>query len=104
LDDGYWPCFTTVKSRSTQAQWESVGEGFVKELDFGRVWLRLNEADEGEKDDIIGEWKSDTKAFLQSSLVRTSWFVDVTVELIAVYFRTDLKSSLFVVKMKEPPL
>jgi hypothetical protein len=75
LDDGYWPCFTTVKARSTHAQWEHVGEGFVKELDFGRVWLRLNEAHEGEKDDIIAEWKGDAKAFLQSSLVCIVVFV-----------------------------
>jgi Ca2+-dependent lipid-binding protein len=70
LDDGYWPCFTTIKSRSNNAQWETVGEGFIKELDFGRVWLRLNEADEGEKDSVIAEWKGDAKAFLHSTLVR----------------------------------
>ncbi|KAJ7169501.1 C2 domain-containing protein [Mycena filopes] len=68
LDDGYWPCFSTVKARSNNAQWESVGEGFIKELDFGRVWLRLNEAEEGEKDDIIAEWKGDSKAFLKATL------------------------------------
>ncbi|KII93708.1 hypothetical protein PLICRDRAFT_131763 [Plicaturopsis crispa FD-325 SS-3] len=68
LDDGYWPAFSTVKARSTQARWEHVGEGFVKELDFGRVWLRLNESDEGEKDDIIAEWKGDAKAFLENTL------------------------------------
>jgi Ca2+-dependent lipid-binding protein len=69
LDDGYWPAFSTNKSRSHKANWQHVGEGFVKELDFSQVWLRLNEADEGEKDDIIGQWKGDTKAFLQSCLV-----------------------------------
>ncbi|KAJ6501679.1 C2 domain-containing protein [Mycena vitilis] len=68
LDDGYWPCFSTVKARSNNAQWETVGEGFVKELDFGRVWLRLNAADEGEKDDVIAEYKGDSKAFLKSTL------------------------------------
>ncbi|KAJ7124724.1 C2 domain-containing protein [Mycena crocata] len=68
LDNGYWPSFSTVKARSNSAQWETVGEGFIKELDFGRVWLRLNEAEEGYKDDIIAEWKGDAKAFLQSTL------------------------------------
>lgn len=72
VDDGYWPCFSTVRARSTQAQWGYVGEGFMKEVDFGRVWLRLNESDENEKDDIIGEWKTDAKAFLQACMVRTS--------------------------------
>jgi hypothetical protein len=70
LDDGYWPCLSTLKSRSPHAVWEYVGEGFIKEVDFSRVWLRLNEADEGEKDDVIGEWKGDAKSFLKSTLVR----------------------------------
>ncbi|RDB28789.1 Uncharacterized protein PYUK71.03c [Hypsizygus marmoreus] len=74
LDDGYWPCFTTVKARSTHAQWEYIGEGFIKEVDFSRVWLRLNEADEGEKDDVIAEWKGDAKPFLQSTLTGPQTF------------------------------
>ncbi|KAJ7693677.1 C2 domain-containing protein [Mycena rosella] len=74
LDDGYWPCFSTVRARSSNAEWETVGEGFVKELDFGRVWLRLNEAEEGDKDDIIAEWKGDAKAFLQSTLTGPQQF------------------------------
>jgi Ca2+-dependent lipid-binding protein len=45
-----------------------IGEGFVKELDFGRIWLRLNDNDEGEKDDIIAEWKGDVKDFLSRTL------------------------------------
>lgn len=70
LDDGYWPAFGTVKARSTHAQWQHVGEGFIKELDFGRVWLRLNENAEGDKDDIIAEWKGGAKSFLEATLVR----------------------------------
>jgi len=68
LDDGYWPAFTTTMARSTTASWDYIGEGFIKELDFGRVWLRLNEASEGDKDDIIGEWKEDAKKFLMEAL------------------------------------
>ncbi|KAH7918365.1 tricalbin, partial [Leucogyrophana mollusca] len=74
LDDGYWPAFSTAKARSTHAQWQHVGEGFIKELDFGRVWLRLNENNEGEKDDIIAEWKGDAKPFLEATLDRRSTF------------------------------
>lgn len=70
LDDAYWPAFSTIRPRSTHAQWEYIGEGVVKELDFSRVWLRLNEADEGEKDDVVAEWKGDAKAFLQQTMVR----------------------------------
>ena len=70
LDDAYWPAFSTIRARSTNAQWEYIGEGVVKELDFSRVWLRLNDAEEGDKDDVIAEWKGDTKAFLDKTLVR----------------------------------
>ncbi|KAI1797561.1 tricalbin [Ganoderma leucocontextum] len=68
LDEGYWPAFSTARARSQNATWEHIGEGVVKELDFSRVWLRLNEADEGDKDDVIAEWKGDSKAFLQQTL------------------------------------
>ncbi|KAG8919579.1 hypothetical protein FRC01_001220, partial [Tulasnella sp. 417] len=69
LDDSYWPSFATERARSSaHAKWDAIGEGFVKELDFGRVWLRLNENDEGEKEDILGDFKCDTKAFLELSL------------------------------------
>ncbi|KAI0344135.1 tricalbin [Trametopsis cervina] len=68
LDDAYWPAFSTVRARSTHMQWEYIGEGFIKEMDFGRVWLRLNEADEGDKDDIVAEYKGDAKGFLEQAL------------------------------------
>ena len=70
LDDAYWPAFSTVRPRSTNAHWEYIGEGVIKELDFSRVWLRLNEADEGDKDDIIAQWRGDAKDFLEKTLVR----------------------------------
>lgn len=69
LDDGYWPVFSTVRARSAHAQWDHVGEGFIKELDFGRVWLRLNTNDEGEKDDIVAEFKGDARTFLEQAMV-----------------------------------
>ncbi|KAF9243825.1 C2 domain-containing protein [Melanogaster broomeanus] len=74
LDDGYWPAFSTLKARSKHAQWQHVGEGFIKELDFGRVWLRLNENADDESDDIIAEWKGDAKHFLEATLDRRSSF------------------------------
>ncbi|KAH6917432.1 transmembrane protein [Coprinopsis sp. MPI-PUGE-AT-0042] len=68
VDDGYWPCFSTERARSHNAQWDFVGEGFMKESDFGQVWLRLNEADEGDKDAIVCEWKGPAKDFLKDTL------------------------------------
>ncbi|KAH7883879.1 C2 domain-containing protein [Phlebopus sp. FC_14] len=98
LDDGYWPAFSTPKSRSTHAQWQHVGEGFIKELDFGRVWLRLNENSEGDRDDIIAEWKGDAKPFLEATLDRRSSFALMdeegrtsTVELEARYVPVPVK-------------
>lgn len=79
LDDAYWPAFSTIRPRSTTAHWQYIGEGFIKELDFGRVWLRLNQADEGDKDEIIAEWKGDAKPFLQQTLVRPRVPSDTTV-------------------------
>ncbi|KAG2023600.1 transmembrane protein [Coprinopsis cinerea AmutBmut pab1-1] len=75
LDDGYWPCFSTEKARSHQVKWDTVGEGFMKELDFGQVWLRLNEADEGDKDDVVSEWKGDAKEFLKATLAAPQSYV-----------------------------
>lgn len=74
LDEAYWPAFSTLKSRGRKAQWAHVGEGFLKELDFGRVWLRLNESGDFDKDDVIAEWKGDAKAFLEATLDRRSSF------------------------------
>lgn len=69
-DDGYWPCFTTPKARSTTAEWDYVGEGFLKEIDFAQVWLRLDQAEDEDKDDIAAEFREDAKQFLRSALVR----------------------------------
>ena len=78
LDDGYWPVVSTTKSRSTHARFDQVGEGFVKELDFGQVWLKLNENDDSEKEAIVAECRMDVKDFLEQTLVcigtRNNWF------------------------------
>ena len=69
LDEGYWPAVATNKSRSTHARFDLVGEGFIKDLDFSQVWLRLNENDDSEKEDIVAECKMDAKPFLEQTLV-----------------------------------
>jgi Ca2+-dependent lipid-binding protein len=69
MDDGYWPVFGTPKARSMDAKWDMVGEGFIKELDFGRVWLRLNENDDEEKEVTLAEYKGEAKEFLDRALV-----------------------------------
>ena len=99
LDDGYWPVFSTVRARGSHAQWDHVGEGFIKELDFGRVWLRLNKNDEGEKDDIVSEFKGDAKTFLEQAMSGPTKFTladederrTSVVEIEARYVPVDIK-------------
>ncbi|GBE78423.1 Uncharacterized protein SCP_0113110 [Sparassis crispa] len=74
LDDAYWPAFSTVRAHAHNVHWEYIGEGVIKELDFGRVWLRLNEADEGDKDDVYAEYKGEAKTFLKQTLDCPSTF------------------------------
>lgn len=69
MDDGYWPILTTPKSRSVHAQFDMTGEGFIKELDFSQIYIRLNESDDIDKEAVIAEFKSDAKSFLDEALV-----------------------------------
>nr|ODN82408.1 transmembrane protein [Cryptococcus depauperatus CBS 7841] len=68
IDDGYWPAFTSGKARSTHPTWDQVGEGFIRELDFSRTWLRINAADENSKEDVVAEFKCETKDFLEQCI------------------------------------
>ncbi|KZO90442.1 hypothetical protein CALVIDRAFT_542695 [Calocera viscosa TUFC12733] len=74
LDEGYWPVFGTVQARSVHAKWDQVGEGFIKELDFSQVWLRLNEHEEGEKEELVAELRMDSKKFLEMTLDKSATF------------------------------
>ncbi len=90
LDDSYWPAFVTERAKSTTAKWDAVGEGFVKEMEFGRVWLRLNENDDGDKESLVGDFKCDTKVFLEKCWVR--WTINVWLCL-TCRIRTRKRSS-----------
>lgn len=93
MDDAYWPAFTTVRARSTNAQWETVGEGFIKEIDFGRVWLRLDQASDDDKDDIIAEWKGDAKEFLDGTLVCIFMYANRLIADTQLFNRTGRRHS-----------
>ncbi|EAU89251.1 transmembrane protein [Coprinopsis cinerea okayama7 len=67
LDDFEWPCVSTPKSRSKSARWEFVGEGFIKEIDFGQVHLYLDAADEEGEDKVVSEWNGPVKDFLRDT-------------------------------------
>ena len=66
MDDGYWPSFTSTKARSTSATWDQIGEGFVRELEFSKIWLRVNADPDGEEP--VAEFRCDTKDFLEQCL------------------------------------
>ncbi|WWD07266.1 hypothetical protein V865_005363 [Kwoniella europaea PYCC6329] len=68
FDDGYWPSFTSGKARSNHPTWDQVGEGFIRELDFSRTWLRINAADENDDEDIVAEYKCDTHELLEQCI------------------------------------
>ncbi|ORY31245.1 C2 domain-containing protein [Naematelia encephala] len=68
FDDGYWPSFTSTRARTNHPTWDQIGEGFVRELDYGRIWLRLNAADENSKEEIIAEFRADTRDFVRDCL------------------------------------
>lgn len=45
FDDGYWPAFSTERSRSTHNTWDEIGEALIRELDFSRIILKLNDSE-----------------------------------------------------------
>ena len=69
IDDASWPVFSTPKARTNSVTWDQVGEGFFKELEFGRVWIRINADPEGDKEEIIAEFRCEAKQFLERALV-----------------------------------
>lgn len=41
----------------------------MRELDFSRIWLRINAHDDSEKEDVVAEYKGDTREFLEQCIV-----------------------------------
>ena len=72
LDDSYWPTFTIPVTRRSKMAWDYIGKGFVRHLQSSRLWLRLNVADEGMKDDVVAEWDGSVEEFLQQAMVCSS--------------------------------
>jgi Ca2+-dependent lipid-binding protein len=75
FDDGYWPAYTSERARSAHQRWDQVGEGFVRELDFGRTWLRINANDDDDKEDIVAEVQMETRDFLEQALNKEATFI-----------------------------
>lgn len=75
FDDGYWPSYTSERARSAHQRWDQVGEGFVRELDFGRIWIRINAHDDTDAEDIVAEIQMGTREFLDQALNKETTFV-----------------------------
>lgn len=41
----------------------------MREMEFSRIWLRVNAADDSEREDVVAEYKTDTKLFLEKCMV-----------------------------------
>ncbi|TFK25271.1 hypothetical protein FA15DRAFT_668641 [Coprinopsis marcescibilis] len=96
MDDGDWPALSTAKSRSTEARWDFVGEGFVKEIDFSQVHVFLDAADEEGKDYILAEWSGPVKELLRDT-------VDGTKEIVLVD-KNGRNESRIVVEVRYIPV
>ncbi|BEI84326.1 hypothetical protein CcaverHIS002_0409300 [Cutaneotrichosporon cavernicola] len=75
FDDGYWPVYASERARSAHQRWDQIGEGFVRELDFGRIWLRINANDDDDHEDIVAEVQMGTREFLDQALDKEATFV-----------------------------
>ena len=68
FDDYYYPAYTTQKARSATAKWNETGEGFIRELDFSRITLRINkEADSHDEEHILAEAQDSSLNVLRRS-------------------------------------
>lgn len=74
FDEGYYPTYTSERSRSNHVKWDQVGEGFVRELDFGRTLLRINADPEADAPDVVAELRMNTKDFLEQTLNKVATF------------------------------
>ena len=75
VDDALYPAFISSKARSARQTFDEIGEGFVRELEFSRLNLRITHGGEDgvgqmKGDDILAEFACDTKELLDSCLVR----------------------------------
>jgi len=89
VNSEYWPAYATEAARSTNTDWDEVGEMFVREcvqsspsapadlcrLDMTQVVLKLNAAEKDTLDQVYADTKMDLKEFLERCLVRapTQW-------------------------------
>ncbi|GJN90164.1 hypothetical protein Rhopal_003163-T1 [Rhodotorula paludigena] len=80
FDDGYWPAFSTERSRSTHNTWDEIGEAVIRELDFSQIILKLNDSDKDTREDIVAAVTIDLNEFLEQTLDKPATFTLVSPE------------------------
>ena len=86
FDDAYWPNYSTDTARTAHQTWDEVGEVFIRELEYSRIILRLNEADKDSREELQADFRTSLPEFLEQCLVSTA--PPRRVELRADWFRT----------------
>ena len=70
FDDYAFPAYVSTKARSEHQKWDEVGDGFVRELDFSRITMRVRSKTDRAHDtsDVIASLTGDTLDVLKTCL------------------------------------
>jgi Ca2+-dependent lipid-binding protein len=71
FDDYAFPSYVSSKARSHHQKWDEIGDGFVRELEFSRITMRLREKSDAKPQDlgdVIATLTGDTLDVLKISL------------------------------------
>jgi Ca2+-dependent lipid-binding protein len=70
FDDYAFPAYTSTRAKSEHQKWDEVGDGFVRELDFSRLTMRVRTKLDRPHDtaDVIASLTGDTIDVLKTSL------------------------------------
>lgn len=70
LDENYWPVYSTDRTHGHNlGEWNQTAECFIRELSFSQISIRMNRADETDRDEIDSEVQFSTKDLVDMSLV-----------------------------------
>ncbi|GAA6050737.1 hypothetical protein JCM3770_006601 [Rhodotorula araucariae] len=103
FDDGYWPAFSTERSRSTHNTWDEIGEALIRELDFSQVILKLNDSEKDTREDIIASLTVDLNVFLEETLDKPATFTLLPTELGGPRSTVTIMSKYIPVEMEILP-
>ncbi|BGP49470.1 Tricalbin-2 [Rhodotorula kratochvilovae] len=103
FDDGYWPAFSTERSRSTHNTWDEIGEALIRELDFSQVILKLNDSEKDTREDIVASLTVDLNTFLEETLDKPATFTLLPTEAGGARSTVTIMSKYIPVEMQILP-